>query len=220
MSRDSRIGVLLVDDHNLMRDSLGLVLENSGEIEIVGQAADGEKAISLAEELRPQVVIMDLIMPGMDGVAACREIVELLPDTRVLMLTASTDDAAVISAVAAGATGFVIKDASLPELLEAVRDVAHGRLRIPIHVLRRACAVADGQSEPDPDRNSLLLTDREHEVLRMFASGDSYADIAKVQGNSPSTVRNTIYRIQGKLRAGSRQGLVAWAVRNGLLEDG
>ena len=220
MSEDSRFRVLMVDDHPLVRDSLSRVLENSGEFEVVGQASNGEEAVSLAESLRPDAVIMDLFMPGMDGVTACREIVDLLPEARVLMLTASTDDDAVIAAVAAGATGFVIKDASLPDLLEAVRDVALGRLRIPIPVLRRACAVADGQPKPPGEGNSLRLTGREREVLAMFARGSSYADIAETQGNSPSTVRNTIYRIQDKLGAGSRQGLVAWAVRNGLLDDG
>ena len=135
MSEDSRFRVLVVDDHPLVRDSLQRVLENSGEFEVVGQASGGEEAVSLSERLRPDAVIMDLIMPGMDGVAACREIVELLPDARVLMLTASTDDEAVIAAVAAGATGYVVKDASLPELLEAVRDVAQGRVRIPLPVL-------------------------------------------------------------------------------------
>ena len=219
MSEDSRFRVLVVDDHPLVRDSLQRVLENAGEFEIVGQASGGEEAVSLSERLRPDAVIMDLIMPGMDGVAACRRIVELLPDARVLILTASTDDEAVIAAVAAGATGYVVKDASLPELLEAVRDVAQGRVRIPLPVLRRACAVADGQSEPARERTSHVLTAREREVLTLFAGGSSYADIATEQGNSPSTVRNTIYRIQDKLRAGSRQGLVAWAVRNGFLDD-
>ncbi len=219
MSEESRFRVLMVDDHPLVRDSLSRVLENSGEFEVVGQASNGEEAIPLAESLRPDAVIMDLLMPGMDGVAACREIVELLPDTRVLMLTASTDDDAVIAAVAAGATGFVIKDASLPKLLEAVRDVALGRLRIPLPVLRRACTVADGRSVPAREGNSARLTQRERQVLTMFARGSSYADIAETQGNSPSTVRNTIYRIQDKLGAGSRQGLVAWAVRNGFLDD-
>ena len=158
-------------------------------------------------------------MPGMDGVSACREIVELLPDTRVLMLTASTEDEAVIAAVAAGATGFIIKDASLPDLLAAVRDVALGRLRVPLPVLRRACAVAYGQPEPAYEERPPVLTEREREVLTLFAGGNSYADIAERYGNSPSTVRNAIYRIQDKLGTGSRQGLVAWAVRNGLLDD-
>ena len=219
MSEDSRFRVLVVDDHPLVRDSLQRVLENSGEFEVVGQASGGEEAVSLSERLRPDAVIMDLIMPGMDGVAACREIVELLPDARVLMLTASTDDEAVIAAVAAGATGYVVKDASLPELLDAVRDVAQGRVRIPLPVLRRACAVADSQSAPARERTSHMLTAREREVLTLFVGGSSYADIATEQGNSPSTVRNTIYRIQNKLGTGSRQGLVAWAVCNGFLEN-
>lgn len=219
MSENRRFRVMVVDDHPLLRDGLRQVLENTGEFEVVGQASDGEKAISLADELRPDVVVMDLLMPGIDGVATCREIVELLPDTRVLMLTASTDDEAVIRSVAVGATGYVVKDATLPELLEAVRDVAQGRVRIPIPVLRRACAVADGQSKLAREGNSPMLTEREREVLAMFARGSTYADIAQTQGNSASTVRNTIYRIQDKLGTGSRQALVAWAVRNGYLDD-
>ena len=218
MSEGKKFRVLVVDDHPLVRDSLCRVLENSGQFEVVGQASDGEEAIPLAERLRPDAVIMDLIMPGMDGVAACREIVESLPDTRVLMLTASTNDEAVIAAVAAGATGFIIKDASLPELLEVVRDVALGRLRVPLPVLRRACAVAYGQPGSVHAESSPVLTEREREVLTLFAGGSSYADIAEVHGNSPSTVRNAVYRIQDKLGVGSRQGLVAWAVRNGLLD--
>ncbi len=219
MSEDGRFQVMVVDDHPLLRDGLRRVLENTGEFEVVGQAADGEEAVTLARDLRPDVVIMDLIMPGKDGVAACREIVELLPDARVLMLTASTDDDAVISSVAAGATGYVVKDASLLELLEAVRDVAQGRVRIPLSVLRRACAVADVQSEPGRERNSRMLTERERDVLAMFASGSTYADIAGAQNVSSSTARNIIYRIQDKVGTGSRRGLVAWAVRNGLLDD-
>ena len=156
MSEDKRLRVMVVDDHPLMRDSLRRVLENTGEFEIVGQAADGEEAVPLAQDLSPDAVIMDVLMPGMGGVEACREIVELLPDARVLMLTASTDDDAVIAAVAAGATGYVVKDASLEDLLEAVRDVAMGRVRIPLPVLRRACAVAQGQSEPACERVSAL----------------------------------------------------------------
>ena len=188
MSEGMKLRVLVVDDHPLVQESLCRVLENTGEFEVVGQASNGEEAITLAEELRPDVAVMDLIMPGMDGVAACREIVEMLPDTRVLMLTASTDDSPVIAAVAAGATGFVIKDTSLPDLLEAVKDVAKGRLRVPISVLRRACAVADGQFDPARETNSNSLTQREREILTLFAAGSSYADIAKTLGNSPSTV--------------------------------
>ena len=219
MPECKKVKVLVVDDHPVVRDSLCRVLENSGEFEVVGQASSGEEAVPLAERLRPDAVIMDLFMPGMDGVAACREIVEMLPDTRVLMLTASTNDESVIAAVAAGATGFVIKDASLPELMEAVKDVAQGRVRIPLPVLRRACTIADGQFGSVPEQDSSVLTEREREVLTLFAGGSSYADIAAEQGNSPSTVRNIIYRIQNKLGTGSRQELAVWAVRNGFLAD-
>ena len=207
MAEKSRIRVLVVDDHPLVRDSLRRVLENSGEFEVAGEAANGDEAVQLAQDLRPDAVIMDLMIPGKDGVAACREIVDLLPDTRVLMLTASTEDEAVIAAVAAGATGYVVKDDSLVELLESLRDVAMGRARIPLPALRRACALAYGQSEPADGQKPDVLTEMEREVLTMFASGYSYADIAGVKGNSPSTVRNVLYRIQGKLAVGTAR---AW----------
>ena len=181
MAEKSRIRVLVVDDHPLVRDSLRRVLENSGEFEVAGEAANGDEAVQLAQDLRPDAVIMHLMIPGKDGVAACREIVDLLPDTRVLMLTASTEDEAVIAAVAAGATGYVVKDASLVELLESLRDVAMGRARIPLPALRRACALAYGQSEPADGQKPDVLTEMEREVLTMFASGYSYADIAGQQ---------------------------------------
>ena len=109
MSPAKRIRVMLVDDHPIVRDGLQEVLELSGEFEVVGQAGDGEQAVRTAEDLGPDVIVMDVMMPHKDGVEACREIMDLLPDTRVLMLTASTEEDAVIEAVAAGATGYLQK---------------------------------------------------------------------------------------------------------------
>ena len=165
---------------------------------------------------------MDVMMPNKDGVDACREIMELLPDTKVLMLTASTEEDAVIEAVAAGATGYLQKYSGPDELADAIREVAEGRLRIPDSAIRRVFALIRGQRELTIRRTLDSLTTREREVLKLFASGRSYAEIAyydRAGGNSTVTVRNTVYRIQAKLGVSSKQEVVVWAVRNGLLDD-
>ena len=131
MSAGERIRVMIVDDHSIVRVGLKQVLEQSGEFEVVGQAADGEEAVRVAADVSPDVVVMDVIMPKKDGVEACREIMESAPETRVLMLTASTEDDAVVEAVAADATEYLQKETDREQLLSAVRDVARGDLRLP-----------------------------------------------------------------------------------------
>ena len=219
MSTAGRISVMLVDDHPIMRNGLRDTLEASGRFEVVGQAGDGEEAVRTVEELKPEVIIMDVIMPNKDGIDACREIMELLPDTRVMMLTASSEEDAVIEAVAAGATGYFQKYTRPEELVEAVLDVAEGRLRVPDMAVRRVFAMIRGERKPVSHQPSAKLTALEREVLTLFASGRSYAEIAEARGNSTVTVRNTLYRVQDKLGIETKQELVVWAVRNGLLED-
>ena len=219
MSDRRPITVMVVDDHPLMRDGLSTVLGNSGECEVVAVAADGVEAVTLAEALRPDAVIMDVMMPNRDGIDACRDIVDLLPDTKVLMLTASTEDESLIQALAAGATGYVFKDTGLDDLITAIREVVDGQVRIPAGPMRKVFAAIQDQAESASRRSASVLTEREQEVLAMFAAGRSYTEIAGELGNSPSTIRNTIYRIQDKLGVGSKQEIVVWAVRNGLLDD-
>ena len=216
MTSSNEIRVMLVDDHPIMRRGLRDVLEDSEFIEIVSLAADGNEAVEKAKETRPDVIVMDMIMPRMDGVEACREIVDLLPDTKVLILTASTEDDALIEAVAAGASGFVQKYSGRDELLDAIQKVSQGGLMIPDAAVRRAFKqIRDGMARmPGPT----VLTTREREVLAHFAKGMSYAGIAEAIGVSRVTVRNSIYRIQDKLRVASKQEIVVWAVRNGLLD--
>ena len=219
MSFTERIKVMLADDHPIMREGLRDALEGEVDFEVVGVAGDGVEAVRMAQSVEPEVIVMDVMMPHKDGVDACREIMELLPDTRVLMLTASTTEDAVVEAIAAGATGYLQKDSGPEELAEAIREVAQGRLRIPDKSLRRVFAMIRGQRELTANRTLEALTDREREILQMFAAGKSYAQIAEARGNKTVTVRNTIYRIQDKLGANSKQALVVWAVRNGLLDD-
>ena len=141
MSLAGRTRVMVVDDHPIMRSGLRDVLEASGRFQVVGQAADGEEAVRTVEELEPEVIVMDVIMPNKDGIDACREIMEFLPETRVLMLTASSEEDAVIEAIAAGATGYLHKYSRPEELVQAVLDVAEGRLRIPDKVIRKVFAM-------------------------------------------------------------------------------
>ena len=219
MSSAGRIRVMVVDDHPIMRNGLRDTLEASGRFEVVGQAEDGEEAVRTVEGLGPEVVVMDVIMPNKDGIDACREIMELLPETRVLMLTASSEEDAVIEAVAAGATGYLQKYSRPEELVEAVLDVAEGRLRISGKVVREVFAMVRGARELASRRASDKLTALERETVTLFASGRSYTQIAEARGNSTVTVRNTLYRIQDKLGIGTKQELVIWAVRNGLVDD-
>ena len=219
MSSAGRIRVMVVDDHPIMRDGLRDALEASGRFEVVGQAADGEEAVRIVEGLGPEVIVMDVMMPGMDGIDACREIMELLPDTRVLMLTVSNEEDAVIEAVAAGATGYLQKYTRPEEFVEAVVDVAEGRLRIPEKAVREVFAMVRCARELASRQASDELTAVERETLTLFASGTSYPQIAEARGTSTVTVRNALYRIQDKLGVKTKQELVIWAVRNGLLDD-
>ena len=212
--------MLIVDDHSVLRVGLKEVLEDTGEFEVVGQAWDGDEAVRVAAEVLPDVVVMDVLMPGKDGVQACREIMESAPSTRVIMLTASSEEDAVVDSLAAGATGYLQKEADLDRLLSAVHDVAKGELRVPAGVVSRVFAgIREDTGSADPDPVACAgLSERQRELLVLFARGMSYGDIAREQGVQAASVRNAIYRIQHKLKVNSMQGLVVWAVRNGLVE--
>ena len=217
MTSSNIIRVMLVDDHPITRRGLQGVLEDSGGFEVVAQARDGEEAVGVAEKLRPDVIIMDVMMPKKNGVEACREILDILPDTRVLMLTASTEDDAVIEAIAAGASGFVQKYSGSDELVDAIRKVAIGGLMIPDDAVTRVFELIRGGNVQSASPK--VLTAREREVVAHFARGKSYAGIAETLGVSAVTVRNAIYRVQDKLGVGSKQEMVVWAVRSGLLDE-
>ena len=219
MSPTKQIRVMIVDDHAIVRDGLQEVLERSDDIEVVGHASDGIEALKIALDVSPDVVLMDLIMPNMDGVEACREIMDALPQTRVLVLTASTADDAVIHSLAAGATGYLQKFSGRDDLLAAVRDAAEGRSRMPVEMVKRALQSARDVPVRSGHTPADALSARERDVLKLFARGNSYAQVAEVIGNSPITVRNTIYRIEQKLGVKTKQEIVVWAVRHGLLDE-
>ena len=219
MPSADRIKVMVVDDHPIMRHALRDVLEASGRFEVVGQAGDGEEAVRTVAEMGPEVIVMDVMMPNKDGIDACREIMELLPDAQVLILTASTEMDAMIESVAAGATGYLQKYSQPEELVQAVLDVAEGRLRIPEEAVRKVFSMIRTEGRMIADQTHDQLTALELETLTLFASGKSYTEIAEARGVSTVTVRNTIYRIQEKLGVETKQELVVWAVRNGVLDN-
>ena len=219
MTSGERIRVMVVDDHSIVREGLKYVLEQSGEFEVVGQAGDGEEAVRVAAEVSPDVVVMDVIMPRMDGVEACREIMETASETRVVMLTVADEETAVLEAVAAGATGYLQKETDRERLLSTVRGVFRGEFRLPAEVVRGVFAAVRDVAQVGDAADAAGLTAREREILVSFAGGMSYARIAEQRGIKPVTVRNAIYVIQEKLGVTSIQGLVLWTARNGLLDD-
>ena len=220
MTAAARTRVMLVDDHSIMRDLLRDALEQTGEFQVVAQAADGEEALKVVVEAAPDVVVMDVIMPVMDGIEACRRITDLLPGTRVLMLTASNEQDAIVRAIAAGATGYLQKYSGKEQLLATLREVVEGEFRIPGNAARR---LSRAVRAPLTDAGSQLLetlTNREREILRLFAEGLTYQEIGEIRNNSGLTVRNAVSGIQRKLGFKTRQQLVLWAVRIGLVDVG
>ena len=217
MSTESRrIRVLLADDHAVTREGLQVILERSEEFEVVGQARDGVEAVEAASERSPNLIVMDVMMPKKDGVEACPEIMESLPDTKVVMLTASTEADAVIEAVAAGAASYLQTVAGMDQVLGMMKGAAAGEGRLPTEVVRRVFARIRSRAK---SREEVDLTPREKEILVSFCRGMSYVAIAEAREVKVATIRNAIYTIQVKLGVASRQEIVIWAVRNGLLDD-
>ena len=218
MSANPQTQVMIVDDHSIMRDGLQEMLDRTCGFEVVGQARDGVEAVDVAQSLRPDVIIMDVMMPLKNGIDACREIMDAAPETRVLILTASTDEDTVVDAIAAGATGYLQKYSGKEKFLVTMRDVVQGEFRVPGDVLRRVLsgirATAAKAGTPELNR----LTEREQEILTLFAKGLTYAEIAEARGNRPLTIRNALYVVRDKLGAKSKQEMVVWAVRSGLLD--
>ena len=220
MTADNPTRVMLVDDHSIMRDLLRDALENTGEFQVVAQAADGQEALRMVEEAAPDVIVMDVIMPEMDGIEACRQITELLPGTRVLMLTASNEQDAIVRAIAAGATGYLQKYSGKEQLLTTLREVALGEFRIPGDAARRLARAVRSPSADDAAERLETLTDRERAILKLFAEGLTYQEIGEIRNNSGLTVRNAVSAVQRKLGFRTRHQMVLWAVRAGLVDGG
>jgi len=210
--------VLLVDDHDLFRTGLRSLLEEQG-VEIVGEAADGSAALHLTAELAPEVVVMDLNMPGMNGVEATRQITTMAPLTRVVVLTISDHDSDVLDAILAGACGYLMKDASITELMAGIRAASLGESLISSHiagkVLQRIRATS---AQPQiAEQIQSELSDREIQVLKLIANGKDNSMIAAELHISPKTVKNHISNILMKLQIENRIQAAVYAVRSGLV---
>jgi len=220
--------VLLVDDHALVRVGFRLVLESAGDLEVVGEASDGRTAISQVEALHPDVVLMDVRMPGLNGIDATRHIVEAHPDVRVLILTTFDLDQYAFTALRAGASGFLLKDATPADLVAAVRTVASGDAVVSPRVTRRMLELFAGQlpeSGEAPGTDALHprmagLTPRELEVLHCVADAQSNAEIAAQLFLSDATVKTHVARILAKLDVRDRVQAVVLAYETGLVRPG
>jgi DNA-binding NarL/FixJ family response regulator len=220
------IRVLLADDQELLRFGFRTILSGAEGMEVVGEAADGEQAIELATRLRPDVVLMDIRMPVVDGIAATQRIVVAEPAVRILAITTFDLDEYAFGALRAGASGFVLKDVRPSELVAAIRSVASGDAvvspRITRHLLDRyAHLLADGETDAGEEPSAVSgLTDREREVLIAVADGLSNAEIAGRLFVSEATVKSHVGRILSKLGLRDRVQAVVFAYERGLVRPG
>jgi NarL family two-component system response regulator LiaR len=209
------VRVLLVDDHPVVRQGLRALLSTQDGIEVVGEADDGEAAVAAAERLSPDVVLMDVVMPGMDGVEALRRIGERRPQTRVVMLTSYADERRAMEAVDAGASGFLLKDASPRDVAAAIRAAHRGEA--VLHPSVAAKLLAERRRPPAAHAD---LTARELEVLRLIARGLQNKQIAAQLHVSEKTVKTHVSAILRKLDVTDRTQAAMYAVREGLAEPG
>ncbi len=204
------IRVLIVDDHAIVRAGLAQLLATTDDIELVGATADGQEAVSLAEELRPDVILMDLSMPGLDGVAATERILERLPEARILVLTSFSDQRRIVDAIQAGAEGYLLKNAEPDQILGGIRAVAEGGLPLDPMVARALLTARRPAA-------AVTLTEREREVLSLVRAGLPNKVIAQRLGISERTVKAHLGSIFQRLGVSDRTQAALWAAEH--LED-
>jgi DNA-binding NarL/FixJ family response regulator len=212
------VRVVIVDDHDLFRTGLRNLLEEQG-VEVIGEAGNGQDAIRSVRELAPEVVVMDLNMPGISGVEATRQITGIAPLTRVLVLTISDQDNDVLDAILAGACGYLLKDSSIQELMAGIRAAAIGESLISPHIASKVLQRVRSTSSVPAIAETIRaeLSDREIEVLKLIANGKDNAQIAAELHISPKTVKNHISNILMKLQIDNRIQAAVYAVKSGIV---
>jgi DNA-binding NarL/FixJ family response regulator len=221
----TKIRVLLADDQDIIRTGLTIILNHQADIEVVGQAADGVEAVEFAKQLQPDVILMDIKMPNLNGIQATRQIMAALPKTQIIILTTYDTDDWVFDGIRAGAIGYLLKDASGDNLAEAVRGAMRGESQIDPTVARKVLREfqhvthANKAVAPPPEEEPLeKLTDREEEILKLLAAGLSNKEIAQQLSLSEGTVKNHISAILAKLHANDRTQAVLTALKRGLVD--
>ncbi len=213
-----RIRVLIADDHTIVRSGVRLLLQAEPDIEVVGEAGDGNEALALTETLQPNVVLLDIAMPGVDGMEATRQIKTRWPDINVLVLTMHRTDEYFFETLKAGASGYVLKGAETSELINAVKVVSRGEVFLHSTMARRLVqdyvTRAEGAAE-----SGVSLSPREKEILRLLAEGYSNNEIAKKLVISPSTVHTHRSNLMTKLGLSSRRELIQYARQRGLIQN-
>src|SRR5918996_5433655 len=207
----ARTRCLAVDDHSVVRQGLGLLLEGSDEIELVGVVQNGEEAIEAVRELQPDVVLMDVRLPGIDGISAVKRIHQVAPNVQFVVFSAYGDKRLLTDAIAAGARGYVMKGAPPEDLLRAIRTVADGKAFVDPS-LSPALLMTDGADGDQP------LSEREREILQLLAEGFHTEEVARRIGLSVETVKSDTKRVIAKLQADTRTHAVAIALRQAIIE--
>jgi DNA-binding NarL/FixJ family response regulator len=216
-----KLKVIIVDDHALFRRGLEMVLENEDDIEVVGEATDGQQAVDRTSELMPDVVLMDVRMPRRSGIEATQRIKELMPHVKIVVLTNSDEEADLYEAIKAGASGYLLKEISSEEVADAIRSVVQGHSRISPAMASKLLTEFQAMSKRTDDRQPLAppkLTERELQILRLVAKGLGNRDIAQQLFISENTVKNHIRNILEKLQLHSRMEAVIYAVREKLFD--
>jgi len=208
--------VMIVDDHPVTRDGLRTAFNMADEIEVVGEASSGEEAVHVVEEAKPDIVFMDVRMPGMNGIQATRQIKEKHPDTKVILFTIDESRASVAEAIQAGVSGYLLKDASVGELINAARQAMAGKA--VIHPSLTQAFIEEAQLVDRPSTAEAPLSPREVEILQKIAYGATTKEVADQLGISFHTVKTHLERIFEKLGANDRAQAVAIAIRQGLVD--
>jgi NarL family two-component system response regulator LiaR len=210
------ITILIVDDHAVVRRGARAFLEAQPDFAVVGDVSSGGEAVLLAADLAPDIVLMDLVMPGMDGVQATRLVKQKSPCSQIIVLTSYHEDEHIFPAIRAGALSYLLKDISLPDLADAIRKAARGEAVMHPHIAARVVQELDGTSHPDM-ANYSHLSEREREVLHLIAEGLSNADIAARLVLSEKTVKSHVRNILGKLHLADRTQVAIYAWREGIV---
>ena len=212
-----KITVLIVDDHQVVRQGLHTFLDLNEDINVVGEAVDGQIAVEMAQQLDPDVILMDLVMPRLDGIGAIRQIKSLGLRSKVIALTSFTEDDKVFPAIQAGASSYLLKDVSPDDLVEAIRAVHRGEARLHPDIARKLMEQVAHQASPARQGPVENLTERERDVIHLVAQGRSNAEIAQELVISDKTVKTHISNILSKLDLQDRTQLAIYAIKNGLV---